>query len=470
MKYFIVIISILFIFKTVKGQDKVASFKVETKHYLNDVSTFSVSNSSNKNLAIFITEHNTVFARLLDENHKITASFETEKVNKKYTDLIGYKIDGDIYTLIWYNKSKNTFVTQKIDFNSKLSEIKEREIELENEFVLTSVQYNNNVYLLTANKENLLIIRKLNKDNTFYVLDKFQIKINTKQQKLLAKGFWKGQLFGGATSNITKIDTKAPISIEQTVQKNKLYQFNSKLFLTLEDNESKNTMLHTIDLESRSLLTNFYEYPKGKKDNFKLFSSFILEDHIIQMGSNNNELSLVVKKFDGTLIKEHYIDRNLPIIIRNSPIIQDRSNWSGERREMELTKKFLRKINNGDLGLTCYKDGNLYKLTIGGVKINYSYGSIDPMMKGLSVTTLNYNPLYYSYGAYKNSKSIYFNTTFDENFEYVKKDYEMTIFERMEQVSNGLPFVKGENLFLHKDTVYYTYYLSKAKTFYLYKI
>ena len=91
-----------------------------------------------------------------------------------------------------------------------------------------------------------------------------------------------------------------------------------------------------------------------------------------------------IKDFNGSLIKEHYIDRDEPITIKNSPIIQEGQTALPfvNRREMEETSKFLRKVTSGKLGVTAYKNNNEYFFTIGGYKIVQSGGGMMMMPGG----------------------------------------------------------------------------------------
>ena len=90
-------------------------------------------------------------------------------------------------------------------------------------------------------------------------------------------------------------------------------------------------------------------------------------------------MKFAVNTLDGKLIKEFSINKEQPITIKNSPIIQEGVTALPfvTKRELEETKKYLRKISSGQLGLTVIEQDNAYYITLGGYKVT---SNSSPMM------------------------------------------------------------------------------------------
>ena len=366
-----------------------------------------------------------------------------------------------------------------IDFETKNTTTKEIEINYDGEKFVETVQYNNRLFLITATKDNVFVLREMGADLNFTLVKEFEISAENSTQDIL-KYSWANGFFGGIESEFTKVDNRVPNAIERTANNDKLYQRDEKIYLTIEDEDEGYTLLHVIDIEKLTLESYEYAYPKGKLGDFKAYNSFIIDDYVIQLGSSRLEMLVHVKDFEGVVIKEFYLEKDKPIDIKNSPIIQEGQTALPfvNRREMEETSKYLRKVSSGNLGITVYRIGENYAVTLGGYKEIQSSGG---MMMGGGTTSIStggsgnvivtYNPTYNSYYAYTSTKSTYFNTTLDANFEYVKKKKEEAhIFERIKTFKENVKYDTGEDVFFHQDLLYFGYYNMDEKKYHLYKM
>ncbi|WP_127846548.1 hypothetical protein [Psychroflexus aestuariivivens] len=480
----LILILILFSISTT-AQEEVLSFTED-----DDTSSkrskdgYSFSNTSNGDLAIVFMDRKNVFANLFDSNFKKIASINGKALKRKYKNLLGYRINENKYELLAANNSLNKFVVQVLDFGTGKTAIKKMKIDLGKEEFIEVLHYKNDLLVITATKENQFVLRKLSDDFNFKELKRFDIVAEERDQKLLKSGFFTMGLFGGATSNVTKVDNRVPNAIEQTAKANKLYQSDNKIYLTIENEDELVTTLHIIDLESLTLSTKIYPYPKGNIDDFKAYNSFILEDKLLQMGSSPEEMKLVVKNFDNTIIKEFYLEKGVPIAIKNSPIIQEGRTMLPfqNRREMEKTSKFLRKVSSGNLGVTAYRKDDNYSFTIGGFKNVSNAGGGMMMMPGnfagsTPITTSagtvfipTYNPILTSFNVYSSTKSTYFNTTLDQDFNYIKKEEESNIFDIIEDFKNEIRYNTADDYFFHNGELHFGYYNTKTKSYHLYKM
>src|SRR5690606_15640921 len=125
-----------------------------------------------------------------------------------------------------------------------------------------------------------------------------------------------------------------------------------------------------------------------------------------QIASSKDEMRFLINDLSGVLITDYFVKRDASISFKNTPIIQEGATAVPfvNRRELEESSKYLRKITSGDLGITVLKQDNHFYITLGGYKeVNNSGGGM--MMTG-GVSTVGpthvmvMNPTFYSYNAY----------------------------------------------------------------------
>lgn len=466
-----ILLFLILSFLTTNAQKEVASLKIDdnTDMLPKQKDGYTLLNTKTGDLVIVMIEKKKGYVSLIDVNFKQNSAIDFDILASRYGNVMGYDIDGETYKILFSNKSKGKFAILTIDFNSKAVSKNELDFDFDDydEKYLETVQYNNQLFVLSANKENKLIIRELG-DNTLPTLKSFTIDNDSKNQKLLKRD----DLFSGLKSNITKVDNRVPNAIEQTASDNKLYQSDSLIYLSIENKDVLQTMLYSIDLKNLTLKQTSFEYPKGRVGDFKKYNSFILEDKIFQLGSSNNEMKIIIKSLADEELKEFYIEVNQPIKIKNSPIIQDGQTFLPfvTHRELEETSKYLRKISSGNIGITGYKDGNIYNFTIGGYKEIYSNGG-GMMMGGVAMggptggatPIAYYNPTYFSFNTYSSTKSTFFNTHFDSDFNYVAQEEKDNIFDRIKEFKKDIQYESAEDVFIHEGKIYFSYYNLKEK-------
>ncbi len=475
MNFKISILLFLFIsFFTSNAQKEVASLKIDdnTSMLPKQKEGYTLLNSRTGDLVIVMIEKKKGYAGFIDKNFKEKSVLNFDILASRYGNVMGYNIDGETYKILFSNSSKGKFAILTIDFNTKAASKNELDFDFDDyaEKYLETVQYNNQLFVLSANKENKLIIRGLG-DNGLTTLKSFSINSDSKNQKLLKRD----DLFSSLKSNITKVDNRVPNAIEQTAADNKLYQSDSLIYLTIESKGGLQTILYSIDLENFTLEQTSFEYPKGRVGDFKKYNSFIIEDKIFQLGSSDNEMKIIIKNFGGEILKEFYIEKNQPISFKNSPIIQDGQTFVPfvNHREMEETSKYLRKVSSGNIGITGYRDNNLYHFTIGGYielkgggmgMMGGDYNTTISASGGIpSVSTTYINPTFYSYSTYSSTKSTFFNTHLDADFNYVEKEENENIFDRIKEFKKDIQYESAEDVFIHGGKVYFSYYNLKEK-------
>jgi hypothetical protein len=459
-------------------QEVILDFKCEQKSRSLKKQTFSISDGLNNNLAIFIKEKKQVQAYLFDKHFKAISQFNFSFSKKrKYVNVLGTKVIENNYSLFYSNDNYNSFCLFTANFDLKTTSLTEFDIDLSEERYLKTISHNNKVYVLTTSLHNDIIIRELN-DNYELVLIKTHALQLHKKHKLNSKAtFGLTSLDSNKKSNVLEIDNRIPNSIERVSEDNKIYKQGDNLYLTFDD-RTDSTLMFIINLNDFTIQRKAFVYPVGKLDDFKRSNSFVLNDMLFQIATSKKEMKIVAKTLEDSTLKCYYFHKEQPIDIKNSTIVQEGQTALPfvTKREFDETSKFLRKVSSGNLGISGYKKNNHYYLTIGGCK-EISNGV--PMMSTSTpsysvqnntvVFQENINPVYSGYSSYTTTKSTYFNTTFDLDFNYVKNKGELNIFQKIKTYSDSLKYVSNEDVFYHNKNLYFSYFNMKEGRYKLIK-
>ncbi|WMI69209.1 hypothetical protein [Mangrovimonas sp. YM274] len=435
--------------------------------------SYTFSNTENNDLAILLIEDKKAFAYLFDKDFNQKSKLETKGLKNKYNEVVGYAVDNLNYRVLYANDKKDKFAVLNIDFGLGSMDISEFKMDFDGEIYLSTVNYNNQIFLFTAEDNLELSIwtfnnLSFNKAKTFTLddlKDKSLLKKNYGVHVAFSNNIGKPFWLGTKVSGISKIDQRIPNAIEVTSSLGKLYQTKNKVYLTLENEEDK-TYFYDIDIENYEIDLKIFDYPEGTIEPFKKFNSYIYEDKIYQIASSKQEMKLLINTLSGELVKSFYIDKEHPITFKNSPIIQEGvATPFISTRELEETQKYLRKISSGNLGITVIKTKNNYHTSMGGYKITKNptpipSNSSDPFnpFSTPTGTFVSYNPTYSAYNTYTKTKSTYFHSIFDLEFNHLKGEVEENIFDKIDALKKVKKYSTADYVFFHDNTLYYGYF------------
>ncbi|MFK5981755.1 MAG: hypothetical protein QM499_02485 [Flavobacteriaceae bacterium] len=475
MKYFIFILFFVSITTFSIAQKEI--FKIKNTEFspsFKNKDSYSFSNHETGELSILIGEHKILYAYLLDSAFNKKRELKVKSLKKSFNNFIGYTVKDKNYRLVFTNKSNKKYAIINYDFNTQSSNTFEIDLVLKKEEYVKSLSLNNRFFLLTITKNSSdLIIRELINDTFSKTIIPFENNISL-YNLLLQKNDpdddqkLKSSILQGKLIQLTKIDNKNPNSIETTSELNKLYSDNNSLIFTF-DNFNNYTLIFTLDLNSFELSKRKIYKDKDPKHLFKKSNSYIFNNLFFQIQSSNDKMVFSVRNFEtGGLIKKHAINIGAPITIKNTPIIQEKTaSPLGGKREMEVTAKYLRKITAGNLGISAYKIGANYQITLGGTKEISSGGGGGVMMTGGGAMTMTSsgtvsisppNMTYVSYGNYSSTKSTYIKSLFNEQFEHQKGAIKENVFDKIEEFEDHLKHEDAINIFLHNNTLYFGYF------------
>lgn len=467
---------IIYLFSfSVQSQEIVLSFKNEDLSRRITKDSYTIINTNNNNLALVIIERKDATVYLFDSGFNELTKFETPNIKSKYNEALGFSINGNVYSVLYTNYTHKKFALHHIDFNSKTSSVNEIDLNLNDDLFLDAISYKNSLYILSGNNSTELTLRQLNTNNEFQRLKTFSLEEISEDTSLISSkvAFGSFVFAGNKTSNITKIDPRLPTSIERASNANKLYQNNETIYLTF-DNNKKYTIIYTINLDQLGLKIKTYTYPKSRlKKEFKKFNSFIFQDNIYQIASSKDEMAIEIKNFSGKVLKDFYVNRDMPINFKNSPIIQEGATALPfvTTRKLEQTSKYLRKISSGNPGINVQKVKNLYYVTLGGYQV-INTGGASPIVSSPTMTNggfISYNPTYLSYNSYAVTKSTYFNTILNSEFKHIKGTIEPNTFDRVSKYKKNKKYISAEDVFYYNNKLYFGYFNLKESEYNLVK-
>ncbi len=465
MKRTLTFIAICFIFPSVFSQEKIASFKNSLKtNNTNIKDVIPIVNKENDELAMFIADAKKVYAYKLNTEFKVTDQLSSETKKRKYKVLLGSSINGDNYRIFLTNKDKKKYASINFSFTDKKTSMSEFEFPHDEVFIQT-IAHENNFYLLVGST----VIGKL----YLYSFDELgnpkKNEINLNGIMLLDK---KGKLkkitdlllksFNGFittnSSSIKKFEKDTPNSIESVSETKKMYVRGNDIVISFDHNK-KITQVITINIDTKELTKKEFDKPLVNiKSGKKKTNSFIYENNIALVAANKEVLSMYILDYNtGKFIKEYSVSRDEKINFKNSPIIQ-KGGFYNNHRELEKTKKFLRKITSQKIGVSIIKNNNNYQFTIGGYAQQSSGGGMMmggfggmPMAGGnFGGTTVFLNPTMLAYNSFTNTKSTRIECLFNDNFEHIKEAKAPdNVFDKIKKAPT--PYLAAETVFRYKD-------------------
>jgi len=259
------------------------------------------------------------------------------------------------------------------------------------------------------------------------------------------------------------------IAVIQTNQYNPLFVGTAKVKRYLQ-NESYilsfdsafSTTLFTVELEDFSSKKDLYPYEKLDKDSGS--NSFLHQNILYQLTANSESILLVGLdlKTKNTFGKYQATSKQ-EIDFKNSPLLMQSENRKA--KVFRNTSKFLSNIDTQNLGLSIYTSPNYNLFTIGGVREVASSGGL-ALALGLGIG-----------GAFSGSdamigsdfmdttmQSVYFESSFDENFNHIKPPFQPLYVDQMGDFLNNNR-IAIHNIFPFKNHVILNYYDSKTNEF-----
>ncbi len=453
------------------SQDEIGSFQNSLKTSSSNIKdVIPIVNQETGELAMFIADAKNVYGYKLDESFNVQAKLSSAEKRRKYKLLIGSSAsaNGD-YLVFLSNKNKQKFLCLNFSFDSQKTTEKEFTFQEKKESLLQTVSINNKFYIFSFHtlKAKVFLYTFDDKgDPSRRELDFSEFKFANNLGKTV--GF---KTMVAPTSNkgtLSKFFENDPQSIESVSVLKKMYIRDGKVIFTFDQNKSYTQVatvdLNTFELETKQFLKPLSNMPtSGKRTN-----SYLNGDYIFLSAGTKERYVLKILDYETAAVVNSYsIYKDKPIDFKNTPIIQEGGAYASYR-ELEKTKKFLRKINQGKIGISVLKRDSGYELTLGGFKPTGGGGPFFMPGFGLPIASMGnvtvfFNPTALAYNSYSATKSTRIECLFDQDFNHMQGEIQDNAFDIMGDYES--PVEKAETVFKYLDFYVKGLYDGRTKTY-----
>jgi hypothetical protein len=437
---------------------------------------FQTVNVDSNLVNLFISDNIKVKAIQFNEEMKIVDSISADRPNPKtYANMIGYNSSKGSTRLFWSSNDLEEIFTQLYDFTNRKVETKKHSLVFKDEKVLQKFTENENFYILT-------VVKKTNVFK-FHIFDKegqySEKVIDLSNFRFFASEYTKKTLYGMFEVNLLpfeipftlqKIDADNPTSLTDAAKKRKCYVTNNQLIITFDLNFDFTQVL-IIDLVNFTATEKIVKKHAIAMVEFARLNSnsFYFQNKLYQIKSSQDLLYLTVKDLDDNLIKEYFTDENKPLNFKNSEIYQEGGDFGGGKRVLENTSQFIRKVNNSNSGLSCYKIGENTLITFGAVSAVQQSGVQAGLGQfgfiGALISAVAFNPTMESFNSYSNRKVVKAEGLFDKNANHLKGDLQPLAFDKIRTFVDKKKDVSSQTLFKMNSIYYLGYYDNKTANY-----
>jgi len=455
------------------SQEIISSTPIDLKK---NVEVFAFVNEPTGQTNLFFLNENEIKAFRLDDEMKFIDSLSTPSPEKGFSKMLGNTTSGNLINLFWSSNNQKKIILQQYDFDKQKISNKNFTLEFKNEIYLQEFSSENTFFILTlVKKSNAFKLYVFDNNGSLEVKDIDLSSTRFYHRADLYETFLESFMPFETPFSLEKINSKTPVSLVESAKKRKCYIENNQLIITIDTNQNY-TQLIEIDLvtykaTSKTILQT--PFKNFNTTNVK-FNSFYLDSKIYQVKSSPNKFYMTIKDLNGNLLKEYMANEEIAIDFKNSEINQQGNNFGGTgQKTLEHSSQFIRKVNNSNLGISCYAIKGNYMITLGSVSEQNSGGEAAMYggMFGAVGVLLAYaisNPTLESFNSYSGRKSITIAGLFDKNDNHIQGEINPLAFDKISIFFDENKKIKAQTLF-RTDAYYLGYYDIYNKTYNLRK-
>ncbi|RTY96013.1 hypothetical protein [Flavobacterium sp. GT3R68] len=443
-----------------------------------DRDVFQIVNDKTKETTLFVSDKKTVNAIRLNGQIQIIDSLSTVRPEKMYSDMIGYTTNTSNTTLFWSSENHKEILTQSYNFEGRKVTSKNYNLPLKDERFLQKFSENEKFYILTVLKNsNTLKLYVFGNDGKLEekVIDLTGFRFfQTNYSKVTIYGLLSENLLPLENAfELQKINPESPTSLTESAKKRKCYSNAKQIILTF-DNNFDLTQMVTLDLENFTAKQKLFKKPFIQYTEFYQVNSnsFLIDDRLYQIKVSTEKFILNIKDPEDHLLKEYVVTEANPISFKNSDIIQENGEKSNTRI-LEKTSQFIRKVNNLNCGISCYKKNDDYIATIGSIsEVSENSAVMYGAMFGAGGVLIAYaisNPTYQSFNSYSKRKVVYINCLFDKNGNHLDGELQPLAFDKMRDFFEANKAVSSPTLFKLDNSYFLGFYNNYEKMYKLRK-
>ncbi len=433
-----------------------------------------VINAEGNELSLFITDRKNIYLKKYNESFKLIGEEVFERPKLQLKNIVeAVTTSENEYIFLLSDSFKKNFGVLKINSQQKTLEIITDSLMFSGDKYVITLKNNNEIYVITI-KENQsnFGIHKINANGSLTSL-----QYDLTNEDFFNRKNEKVSLYKALLHRINSIDpgrlgleyieTDIPNSLEKTSKKAKLFVDGKKIKLLL-DQSSKFSQIVTLNLDSID-----YEVNNIKKVDVSDYrsiksNSFISKNNLYQLIASKERLKFAVIDISSKkVLKEIHLNQDDSIIFKNTPIVQEGGVYVNHR-EMEKTKKFLRKITASNVGVSVYHSKDSIQITLGGLK-EYK-GAVGAPGFGPGVGPMGFaTPTFFAFSSYAGSKSTYIKCLFDKNLTHISGDIPSNGFDKIDALKKEILDENTETIFKFNNYLIYGYHYPKHYSYYLRK-
>ncbi|HBR54440.1 MAG TPA: hypothetical protein EYN07_08035 [Flavobacteriaceae bacterium] len=432
---------------------------------------------------LFINNNKDITARMYSKDLNLIGEFLADTFPNKYLNILGFTIKDHQLRYFLQKRNKNKFGSIVFDFDSLKTVENEFDFKLEKEVYIESFGREDKFYLITVDKNsNLLNLYIFNHDGSYiktpYNFSNKTLKDSKGNNQTLYDILTQSLIFMKfIEASYIKDDAKQSLDVSNNT--NKLYPTENGFILTADKsdlatylflyNSDDNTL--TFDMLIKNKLVGEYKPGEIRTNSFfldnKLFQIVVSKDEMIANVSN------ITSKQE--LKRWTLSSKDEKIGFSNSAIIIEGGAYNRTRiREIEKPSKFLRKVNNKNVGILSKKIGENYQVIFGASVTSQGY--VGPAMFTISTGAAGQvAPSYtwfghhYNYLNYKYTKSTRIEGLYNSSFEQLDDSIPEPVFEKISSFEDTLKYKKATTTFKFNNNYYYGYYHIKNKEYLIYQ-
>jgi hypothetical protein len=454
---------------------------------------FQVINEADKEVILFLNDREKVSSIRFDDKFNVKDSLSTTRPEKNYKEIVGYSQNEGNYFLFWASEDRKEIDVQYFNFIKKETNITPINLPLKKEKIIKELTINNIFYLITIVK-NTGILKFYVSDDNGNLNEKIVDVSNLKFSNSFNNSVLLYSALTEESSDISFqiISVDSPPSLALSSEKFKVYTYkNDEVIFTIDNNPFVTDLLRINLNDFTSTLKSIPQSKtlRGEYESITFKSnSFLIDDKILQIKINPQVLFFTISDQNGNRINEYKALREEEITFKNTDVFQEVKSIHN-KKVLENPKQFIRKINNSNPGISCYKLNGLYYTIIGSSQDIVRTGGGGGMgMGGGGFGSAGFGGAGFSYGfkssytignmiSYKDKNVVYTNCLFDSNFNHLDDKIKTSAFEKArlfleenEEVSEstsifGKDLYKDLIVFKFKNSLYLGNYNKENKKY-----
>jgi hypothetical protein len=469
---FLFLITISFSYSQNVIFDKSINFKGSKDH-----DAYPVVNDSTGNMVMFLFDKAMVRAIFLDKDYNIVAELESArpKPESTYEEILGCGVSKDVYTIFFSSSNHKSFASVSFDFDRKNTWQTPIKFPFKKgEKYFGSICHKGTFYMLTASEPDMIKAYALTTPTEFKSRE-----ANFPKEKFSNSA--KGSLYDVLTEDdAVSIDNQVPASLDLATHKTKLYAYEDKIVLTINNYLFRTAV---IEFNAKTLESNLKKYnqPAVFCEDYEVWkaNAYIYDAHLYQLKICPVELAITITDMTtGTVRNSLKLKKDEEFSFNNSPVIQKGGVYDDER-ELSKPRQFLRKVSASDAGISAIGTPDGIELTIGGRRefnnpgAPGGFGMMSPGTTistpyGVVTTAPVFNPTYRGYNSYKKSISVQFKSLLDNTtYQHKPGAVNDNAFDKIEKFTEPIEKkITAETIF-KKEGIYVLGYYFKPNDKYI---